>query len=199
MAMPKALSLTMVDRSSPSGQAVSSEEAELVAGCRAGEPAAFARLLALYRQRIVDLAYQLVQNGADAEDVAQEVFLRAFENIPRFRGEAALSTWLYRITVNLCHDRRRRKAWTTETWDDLEEVAEETDFRQQVETKLLVQKTLAALPPHLRTVLVLREMQELSYEEIAQIVRRPIGTVKSRLNAARRAFQEVWEELMNEQ
>lgn len=197
--MSKTVSLTMADRSSHSGQAASSEEAELLAGCRAGQPAAFARLLALYRQQIVDLAYQLVQNAAEAEDVAQEVFLRAFEHIHRFRGEAALSTWLYRITVNLCHDRRRRKAWTTETRDDLEWVPEENDFRQQVETKLLVQQTLATLPPHLRTVLVLREMHELSYEEIAQVVRCPIGTVKSRLNAARRAFQTAWQELLGEE
>jgi RNA polymerase sigma-70 factor (ECF subfamily) len=197
MAMNETLSLTVSKRSSFPGL-VPSEEAEVLAGCRAGDQVAFARLLALYRQRVVDLAYQLVHNAAEAEDVAQEVFLRVFENVGRFRGEAALSTWLYRITVNLCHDCRRRKAWATETRDDLELIPEQGDFRQQVETKLLVQQTLAALPPHLRTVLVLREMQELSYEEIAHIVRRPVGTVKSRLNAARRAFQEAWMELVGE-
>jgi len=166
----------------------------LLARCRRGDEAAFATLVSRYRKRLINLAYQLLQDQAEAEDVAQEVFIKLFTSLPTFRGDATLFTYLYRITLNLCHSRQRRKGWELETSADLDGTEKvEGDFCEQVVTKLLVEHVLAELPPEQRTVLLLREWHDLSYDEIARITGARLGTVKSRLNAARRAFQERWE------
>lgn len=167
-----------------------SEDASLLARCRAGERAAFETLLMRYRERVINLAFQLLRHREDAEDVAQEVFVRAFSKIQQFRGEADLFTWLYRITLNTCIQRRRR---ARDTHSEVEPTSSPDSIAAQVETRLGVEHALDQLTPPLRIVLVLREMHDLSYEEIAAVLDIPVGTVRSRLSEARRKFREVWE------
>ncbi len=169
------------------------EEQILLARCRAGERAAFDILLHRYRERVLNLAFQMLRDRHAAEDIAQEVFVRAFSQIHNFRGEAVLFTWLYQITINECKARMRR-AKPTINFDDCDseiQVGSTPDTRA-VE-KVALERALDTLSPPLRVALVLREMHGLSYEEIARVLRLPVGTVRSRLHKARKKFQEVWE------
>lgn len=169
-------------------------DASLIERCRNGERAAFGVLLNRYRDRIINLAYQLLRDRDDAEDVAQEVFTKAFISIGSFRAEAQLFTWLYRITLNICLERKRR-AKPCESYEDQNMAAASLECAEQVGTKMAVQQALGKLSPPLQAVLILREMHDLSYEQIAAVLNIPIGTVRSRLNEARRKFKEVWKVL----
>lgn len=173
----------------------SDDEKELLSRCRAGELAAFDVLLQRYRERVLNLAFQLLGDNAAAEDVTQEVFVNAFGGIAQFRGDAAFFTWLYRLTINACHaSQRRRKTWVS--YEENEHAAtNNTSPESNAIHHLSVQRALSELSPTLRSVLVLREMHELSYEEIAQILHLPVGTVRSRLHEGRRRFREIWEAL----
>lgn len=169
-------------------------DAALIARCQAGEREAFGVLLNRYRDRVVNLAYQLLRQRDDAEDVAQEAFIQAFTALQSFRGEAQWFTWLYRITVNLClHRQRRSKATASLRAASVSERPETVNVEDQALTKLMVERTLDKLSEPLRVVLILREMHDLSCEEIAEVLNVPVGTVRSRLNEARRKFREVWE------
>jgi len=173
----------------------SADDAELVRACAQGAPEAFRELLARYRRSALTLAYQMLGNAEDAEDVAQEAFVRVFQAIPRFRQEAAFSTWLYRIVTNLCLGRQRRRRPVVE----LETVAEPSSAEsasRQVTADLVARQVLAELSPALRAVLVLREQEGLSYQEIAVALNVPMGTVRSRLSKARIAFRDRWNELV---
>ncbi len=173
-------------------------EAALIARCQAGEREAFGVLLNRYRDRVVNLAYQLLRQRDDAEDVAQEAFIQAFTAIHSFRGEAQWFTWLYRITVNLClHRKRRAKDANSLRAASVSERIETASVEEQAITKLMVDKALDRLSEPLRLVLVLREMHDLSYEEVADVLHIPIGTVRSRLNEARRKFREIWTDCAN--
>jgi RNA polymerase sigma-70 factor (ECF subfamily) len=166
------------------------EDGVLLARCRAGERAAFDVLLERYRERVLNLAFQLLREHSAAEDVAQEVFVRAFSKIHEFRGESALFTWLYQITLNECRARTRR-AKNFLNFDDCES-HEMSTLEGQALTKVALECALDQLSEPLRLALVLRELHGLSYEEIARVLKLPIGTVRSRLHEARRRFQEVW-------
>jgi RNA polymerase sigma-70 factor (ECF subfamily) len=124
--------------------------------------------------------------------VVQEAFLRVFRSLHRFRGEAGFYTWLYRIVVNLCLDRRRRSAARLTVPLDEEWDGEKPAWS---ETRLQVEALLARLGPELRVTLLLRETAGLSYDEIAYELRIPIGTVRSRLWAAREQFRRLWLEM----
>jgi len=172
----------------------SDADAQLVARCQAGERAAFEILLARYRNRVVNLAHGFLGSRDDAEDAAQDVFAAAFASIHTFRGDAQLWTWLYRITVNQCLHRKRR-AKPCENRDDAggdENPGTTRDESAVVVARLGVESALDELSPPLRAVLVLREMHDLTYEEIAAALQIPIGTVRSRLNQARREFKIAW-------
>jgi RNA polymerase sigma-70 factor (ECF subfamily) len=171
------------------------DEKVLLSRCRVGELAAFDVLLEHHRERVLNLAFQLLGERNAAEDVAQEVFVNAFANIAQFRGDAAFFTWLYRLTLNACHaSLRRRKDWIS--WDEKKHAATNNSSPEKdAIAHLSVQRTLSELTPTLRSVLVLRELHELSYEEIAQVMHLPVGTVRSRLHEGRRRFREIWEAL----
>lgn len=150
----------------------------------------FADLLRRYRGPLVNLAYQLLGDRDEAEDVAQETFVQAYLYLQRFRGEANLFTWLYRIAVNACRMRlRKRRPVTLQNEPSAPDGAfdERTWIRKQ-----RVDEVLRQLPEPLREVLILREIHELSYEEIAQVLGIPVGTVRSRLFTARQRFAERW-------
>jgi RNA polymerase sigma-70 factor (ECF subfamily) len=158
---------------------------------RTGDLAAFDWLMTRYRERAVRLAAHILRRTADAEDLAQEAFLRAFCQIREFRGEAAFYTWLYRIIVRLCLNRMRTPLWQREHsfWGESDYLTSS----EQSETRLLIENLLDSLSPPLRAALVLRELEGLDYTEIAETLQIPVGTVRSRLNAARLQFRTLWE------
>ena len=175
------------------------EEAAWIARARTGEDAAFRWLLGRYRTRVVRLAAHVLRREDEAEDVAQEAFLRAFRRLPSFRGEGRFSAWLLGITVRLCLDRRRSARWTREVAADflpplsslpLPSLPSPSDA---ADTRLLVGALLDQLSPPLRAALVLRELEGLDYDEIAAALALPVGTVRSRLHAARARFRTLWE------
>lgn len=152
----------------------------------------FAQLLRRYRTPIVNLAYQMLGDRDEAEDVAQETFVQAFLQMHRFRGQSQWFTWLYRIAINACRMRLRKRR-PLPLPDALP--SDEQGFDEQ--TWLLKQQVddvLHQLPERLREVLILREMHEMSYEEIAQTLGIPVGTVRSRLFAARQRFAQLWKQ-----
>lgn len=150
----------------------------------------FAQLLRRYRNPIVNLAYQMLGDRDEAEDVAQETFVQAFLHLKRFRGGSSLFTWLYRIAVNACRMRLRKRRPLP--LSDVQH-PDDTGFDERAwALKQQVDEVLRQLPEPLREVLILREMHELSYEEIAQVLRIPVGTVRSRLFTARQRFAELW-------
>lgn len=176
-------------------------DAELVQRVRKGETRLFAELVARYQDPVFAMASRFVSAPGDAEDVAQEAFLRAFRGLEGFKGEARFSTWLYRITWNLCADwlRRHRRSGRG-TQSSLEDGAELADGRVDLEGGLLaseekrkVREALDALDEKYRTVVVLLYYQKLSYEEIASVLDVPVKTVETRLYRARRILKESLE------
>ena len=180
-------------------------EVALIRRIQQGDELAFDRLVELYSTRVFNLAFRMLGNAEDAHDAAQDAFLRVYDALPRFRGDATFSTWLYRIVVNVCHDelnrRKRRPPTLTELEpahdDDLPtptellttgETAEDAVLRQ--ERGRVLHAAIAGLPMPFREVLVLYDLQGFSYEEIAGILRVNLGTVKSRLNRARNYLRE---------
>jgi RNA polymerase sigma-70 factor (ECF subfamily) len=179
-------------------------EIALIRRVQQGDGVAFDRLVELHAPRVYNLAYRMLGNAEDAQDVAQEAFLRIYDALPRFRGEASFTTWMYRIVTNVCHDelsrRRRRPLAMTELESDAGEGAapdelltsgeSAEDTVMQQERRRALHRAIAALPPPFRAVLVLYDLQGFSYDEIAEMLRVNIGTVKSRLNRARNILRE---------
>ena len=178
----------------PDTRMSTASDTELVAACSEGVQEAFRELLRRYRKSTMTLAYQMLGNGEDAEDIAQEAFVRVFQALPKFRGESAFSTWLYRIVTNLCLGRMRRSRPTV----PLESVPEPRAAEGpawQVAEGMLTREVLGMLPPELRVVLLLREQEGLSYREMSGALDLPMGTVRSRLSKARKRFRKLWNQL----
>jgi RNA polymerase sigma-70 factor (ECF subfamily) len=168
-----------------------------------GDAVAFDRLVEQYSPRVYALAYRMIGSAEDAQDIAQEAFVRVYHALPRYKGEAAFSTWLYRIVTNVCYDelkrRKRRPATFSEMESDEGEARIDTlpgggespeDAALRRERQRTVQQAITTLPEHFRAVLVLYDLQGFSYQEIADILRQNVGTVKSRLNRARNLLRE---------
>ncbi len=187
-------------------------ERELVDRCRAGDMAAFARIMALHEGMVFNLAARLLGNGEEARDVAQEVFLLVYRRLSRFEGRSSLKTWIYRIVVNQCHNRRRfwhrhgrdREQELDERWAAPEDarrgfwLASPYEQARSHERAEVVQKALLELSFDQRSVLVLREVEGLSCEEVAAALGIPDGTVKSRLSRAREALRQRLAGLLEE-
>ena len=186
----------------------------LVDRCRRGEPEAFARLVALHEGMVFNLAARLLGEAEEARDVAQNVFLHVYQKLGQFQGRSALRTWIYRITVNQCHNRRRwwqsRRREKEEPLDDVasgpharrlaDERPQSSPFHEtrRRERARRVEEGLLQLSFEHRTVLVLREMEGLSCEEIADALGVAGGTVKSRLSRAREALRRELGDLLQE-
>lgn len=172
---------------------VRDEEAAWIARARNGEEAAQRWLVDTYRHRVLRLANHILRRPDEAEDVAQEALIRALTRLHSYRGEAAFSTWLLRIATRACIDHTRRRTVRREV--PLESSAAEipTSRGQSVDARLLVAALLDGLTPPLRAALVLRELEGLSYEEISSALNVPVGTVRSRISAARTRFRELYE------
>ena len=175
-----------------------SREEKWIAAAREGDQGAFEELVLLYEKRVLALTQRMCGNPEDAAEAAQEAFLAAWQGLKNFRGDSSFSTWLYRLSSNACVDllRRegRRQAAVSLDGEDLnldipspipspQEEAERRELREQIEAGL------RALPPGYREVLVLREMQQLRYDEIAHVLELDVGTVKSRISRGRKRLR----------
>lgn len=184
--------------------AVSPEEKAIIERCKRGDLAAFNELVKKYEKQVYNFAYRLTGNYDDASDVAQDAFLRVYSAIGSFRGDASFSTWLFRITTNVFLDERKRaRAHPRASLDDYLDLEESSVTRQiedpsptpdavteEKERGQILQGAIQSLPEYQRVMVVLYHTQQKSYEEIAEILDLPIGTVKSRLNRARLALKE---------
>lgn len=199
----------MTSPDTPSGSAGSAglpespgiDERALIQRCIAGDAVAFEPLVEKYRQRVWRLAYQVLHDREEAWDVAQEAFVRAFHSLPSFRGQSAFYTWLFRITVNVATDRHRQRGAQARAFGP-ERVTEEEWARStpdpgrgpdqeaaRAEQRERIRRALDALPPKARTIIMLSDVEGLSYREIAEVLNCPIGTVMSRLHNARKRLK----------
>ena len=167
------------------------QEAELVARLRKGDLRAFEELVIAYQHRVFGVAVRMLGNRAEAEEIAQETFLRAHRALPGFRGEARLGTWLYAIASRLCLNRLAAPERGLARGDDDALAAapsHEPDAATALERSELdgaLREAIAALPEKRRIVVILRDLEGLSYEEIAEVLALEPGTVRSRLHRAR--------------
>lgn len=198
--LPPLAPLTGDEIKAEMGRTEAAEERTMLERARQGEEAAYRWFLRVYRARAVRLAAHVLHSPNEAEDVAQEAFLRAFRSLGQFRGEGRFYTWLYPMVVRLCLDRRRRSHWKAEYFLETEGVygTSEAAPEEEIHTRLVVHLLLERLSPPIRAALVLRELDGLEYEEIAQVLQIPVGTVRSRLNAARAQFRRLWEQITQE-
>jgi RNA polymerase sigma-70 factor (ECF subfamily) len=191
-------------------------DARLVERLVARDERAFTTLVRSYERRVFSLLLRMIGNRAEAEDLAQEVFVQVFKAIGSFRGEAKLSTWIYRIAINLCKNRskylRARHSGQEVELDTLKEHVPLGDAKganvAQVErpdemvsgkqVERIVQNAILQLEPSFRECLVLRDVEDLSYEEIGAITGLPEGTVKSRIHRARAQLKELVESALGE-
>lgn len=175
------------------------DEEQLVTSSKKGDQDAFAQLVQQHQRRVFNLAFRMLQQYEEANEVTQETFLAAWQGLPSFRGDARFSTWLYRIAYNCAlkqlEQRKRDKA--LQVVIQAEQITATIGQEQRVDAALetharqaMVQEQLSQLPAKYRIVLILRHLQEMTYEEIAEILTMPIGTIKTHLFRARNLLKE---------
>ena len=183
------------------------DDRELVAASKAGNQDAFAQLVQLHQRRVFGLVFRVLQQYEEASEVTQETFLAAWQGLPSFRGDARFSTWLYRIAYNCClkqlEQRRRDQALraAVQAEQSFHEVNCDEPATEQLEVRerqALVREHLSLLPAKYRIVLILRHLQEMTYEEMADILTIPIGTIKTHLFRARNLLKERLETFEHE-
>lgn len=165
---------------------------------------AFDALIGLHQDRVFSLAYRMLGNAEDAADVQQETFVRAWRSLGKFRADSAFSTWLHRITVNICLSwKRRRQVEPLEPHmlDGLVASDETSGVAclQRAETKAIVRRAVDALPTHHRALIVLREIEQRPFEEIAQILGCSVQSARTRLTNARKMLRERLEPYLSEE
>jgi RNA polymerase sigma-70 factor (ECF subfamily) len=188
-----------------------SEDLELVERCQNGDVDAFRLLVERYQERIFNVACSIVGDTESARDVAQEAFIRAYKALPKFRGTSGFYTWLYRITVNVSLNtaQKEKKRHDSTSLDNLlesthmspealfENNTPDSDF-ERVQLRETIQSVINTLSPDHRAVIVLKDIEGLSQEEIADILECSVGTVKSRLSRARNHLKEQLRPIYNE-
>jgi RNA polymerase sigma-70 factor (ECF subfamily) len=174
-------------------------ERELVERCRRGDEGAFQELVDRYKDLVFALIARTVQDRSRAEDLAQEVFLRVHRGLPYFRGEARLSTWIYRIVVNVCVQEHSRTA-PVESLDAMTEGGREAPLpssrdRQfgDLEVRDRLEKAIARLPAHYRLLIAAHYLKGVQYEELAEAFDLPLGTVKTQLHRAKQQLRRLLE------
>jgi len=180
---------------------VNPDDRELISQCLAGRTEAFGKLVLRYQNRLFRTLVNMLGSHEDARDITQDAFVLAFQKLSTFRGDSAFYSWLFRIAFNASVSHKRKRRHSTTSIEAAREQAgiEPPDNRSEgqpshalevQERQVLVRKALAELPDDYRTVLVLKEMEDRKYEEIAEIVGCPIGTVRSRIHRARQELRE---------
>ena len=191
-------------------------ERDLVDRAKFGDIEAFEQLIEGCQKRVFNIAYRMIGNYDDANELAQEVLLKAFRSIKSFKGDSLFSTWIYKVTANVCLDeiRRRKKRMVVSLDEDIE--YNDGEVKRQIpdnsptpdveaetnELKKAVNKSIQELPDDYKSMIILRDIQGFSYDEISKIVNCPEGTVKSRINRARQALKKILQgkkELLNEE
>jgi RNA polymerase sigma-70 factor (ECF subfamily) len=185
---------------------VLSDDERLMGRLRAGEPDAYEQLIELYQQPVYNLVCRLMDDPSETPDVVQEVFLKVFRNIGSFRGNSSLKTWIYRISFNEAYNHRRWFSRHKKQEVGLEKDDEESigfsdvlpdrgrsafDLVSDLETQELIEEALTGLNPAFRAAVVLRDIEDLSYEEIAEVLQVSLGTVKSRILRGREALKKA--------
>src|SRR5581483_3808016 len=175
---------------------VEQDESRLVVASKNGDQDAFSLLVQRYQRRVFNLVFRMLQNYDEACEITQETFLAAWQGLPGFRGEARFTTWLYRIAYNcsLKQLAARKRDQALQAALQSEQALEDEDHRSTDLTRLdnqeLVQEQLSQLPPKYRVVLILRHLQDMTYEEMAEVLTMPIGTIKTHLFRARNLLKE---------
>ncbi len=181
---------------------VDSSDLELVQRVQRGDKSAFDLLVRKYQHKVVKLVMRYMRDPADAEDVSQEAFIKAYRALPNFRGDSAFYTWLYRIAINTAKNAIVARKRSPVEYDlDLQNTEDSYDMQGRLadtetpealvlteEIRTIVNAAIDALPEDLRTAIVLRELEGMSYEEIAAAMECPVGTVRSRIFRAREAI-----------
>lgn len=188
-----------VSLSKSASSPVELDDQQLVMASKRGDQDAFAQLVLRYQRRIFNLVYRMLQQYEEANEVTQETFLAAWQGLPSFRGEARFATWLYRIAYNCAlkqlETRKRDRALQSalqaeqalESDDAFDRASAQIDVHEQ---QALVQEHLSHLPAKYRIVLILRHLQDMTYEEMAEILTMPVGTIKTHLFRARNLLKE---------
>lgn len=201
--LPRRIWLPLVTDSKSADQA-------LVERVQQGDKAAFDLLVRKYQQKVLNVIMRYVRDPDEAQDVAQEAFIKAYRALPRFRGDSAFYTWLYRIAINTAKNMLVSRGRRPPGSDVEVEVAEQLDsgtrlkdrstpesYIHEEEVMRAVKEAMDALPEDLRTAIMLRELEGMRYEEIAEAMSCPIGTVRSRIFRAREAIDKKLKPILN--
>lgn len=177
----------MSDQATIAKEQAIARDLQLIQRCRQGDEVAMGDIVRAHRVRLIRVAGNLLRDSHEAEDAAQEAFLKAFRELHRLREDRAFASYLYKICVRLCMDRLRSKRMQPGVVDGAQPSED-----HNVETRVLIEELLEQLSPDLRATLVLREMEQFSYEEVASMMKVPVGTVRSRLHTARKRFKDIY-------
>jgi RNA polymerase sigma-70 factor (ECF subfamily) len=172
------------------------DDGDLITRFKGGDLSGFEELVRKYQDRVYNLCRYMIQDTQDAQDAAQDAFLKAYQNLKAFKPDASLYTWLYRIAVNACLDYKKKsrpeQAEDESVIDGLTSTEPSPEQRyQSKEISQAIHAALQKLPEHLRAAIVLKEIEELSYEEIAAVLDTSLGTVKSRISRAREELRRL--------
>jgi RNA polymerase sigma-70 factor (ECF subfamily) len=178
---------------------VSADDQQLIAECLAGRTAAFGELVTRYQDRLYNTVYRLLEHGEDARDVVQEAFLSAYQSLRTFKGDSLFFTWLYRIAANtaISHKRKQRVVLRLQGGEGCTEPPDSSEANrpehalEMAEEEKRVHEALNRLSAEHRMVLVMKDMEGQKYEEMAEILQVPIGTVRSRLHRARLELRDI--------
>lgn len=177
-------------------------EEDIITRAKAGDRAAFEQLVLQYQRKVYTIAYRFMGNPEDANDLAQEALLKMYRSLPGFRGESSFLTWLNHVVANVCRDelrKRQRQVPMVELPDGFEQACATGEGERSThpegiimdkERKAYLQQFINDLPPEYRMALIMRDIQGLSYEEIASVLNLNLGTVKSRINRARHRLKD---------
>jgi len=192
-------------------------EAAFIERLVAHDEVAFSELVRLYERRLFALVFRMLGRRDEAEEVTQEVFTQVFRSIHRFRGESKLSTWLFRVAVNLCKNRMKYHARRSSAGhQDLDSVADSSaltaaegvstgsverpdELVEGLQLEVIIKKAFTMLEPEFRQLVLLRDVEDLSYEQIAEVTGLALGTVKSRIHRGRTQLRERVEEILGTQ
>ena len=192
------------------------DESAFVARLVARDEAAFNQLVVQYERRVFALVFRMLGRRVEAEDLAQEVFVQVFKAIDQFRGDSKLSTWIYRIAVNLCKNRTkylsRRQVGEQDDVDAMADraplsaakgvsvgdISRPDELVEGMQLEVIVKHAISQIDPEFREVLILRDVEDMAYEEIAAVTGLPDGTVKSRIHRARAQLRALVEKAVGE-